>query len=147
MSGAILSTEVAIGSHLLRTASWSKPAALWIGLFTTMPANDGTGGVEPAGGAYGRVQRDPSDANWGVTGNEFYNLADVIFPVPTADWGMIVGIGLWSLASGGTLYVTAPLKNRSVWEGLGRDPFAGVYVRAGETALKFDAGQLKLRVA
>lgn len=147
MSGLILATEQAVGSHFFRTASWPKPSALWIGLFLTMPSNAGTGGVEPSGGAYARVQRNPSDSNWSMDGSSFYNSGDVIFPVPTADWGMVVGAGLWSASSGGTLYLVAPLISRTPYEGHGRDPFLGVLIRAGEPAVKFDAGQLRFTVA
>lgn len=147
MSGLILATEQAVGSHLFRTASWAKPAALWVGLFLTAPNNAGSGGVEPAGGAYARVQRNPGDANWGMDGATFYNLADIIFPLPTADWGMVTHAGLWSASSGGTLYIVAPLISRTPYEGHGRDPFMGVYVRAGEPAVKFDAGFLRFTVS
>lgn len=100
--------EELIGDHLLRTATWSKPTDIYVGLFTAMPADDGTGGVEVSGGSYARIKCGPGDAYWtGPTdGNGEYSNTDIIqFPEPSGNWGTIVGYGLFSAASSGTLYI------------------------------------------
>lgn len=97
--------EQLVLEHLLGTSSWTKPTALYVGLFTTVPADDGTGGVEVSGGSYARVQRDPSDSNWTDlgSGGARENAAVITFPTATANWGTVVGFGIWDASSGGNL--------------------------------------------
>lgn len=116
MSNATNTLEELIGDHLLRTATWSKPANIYVGLFTVMPGDDGTGGTEVTGGSYARVQCGPGDSYWtGPTGGTgaYTNAVVVSFPLPTANWGSVAGYGLFSASSSGTLYVykafTAPV--------------------------------------
>lgn len=109
MSNATNTLEELIGDHLLRTATWSKPANIYVGLFTTMPGDDGTGGTEVTGGSYARVQCGPGDSYWtGPTGGTgaYTNAVVVSFPLPTASWGNVAGYGLFSASSSGTLYIS-----------------------------------------
>lgn len=109
MSNATNSLEELIGDHLLRTATWSKPATIYVGLFTVMPGEDGTGGTEVTGGNYARVQCGPGDASWNgpTDGSGAYTNAVLIqFAVPSASWGNVAGYGLFSASSSGTLYMT-----------------------------------------
>ena len=55
MTDAANYLEEQIGTHLLRTGVWPKPAGIFVALFTTMPAEDGSGGVEVSGGSNGPV--------------------------------------------------------------------------------------------
>lgn len=116
MSNATNSLEELIGDHLLRTATWSKPATIYVGLFTVMPGEDGSGGTEVTGGSYQRVLCGPGDASWtGPSGGSgaYTNAVVVQFAVPSANWGNIAGYGLFSASSSGTLYIakafTAPI--------------------------------------
>lgn len=112
MGSATNSTKLALGNHILRTATYAKPAAIYVALFTTLPALDGTGGVEVTGGSYARVVRGPGDAYWTVpVGDDgiFSNVAAVIFAAPTADWGNIIGAGIYDASSGGILIARALL--------------------------------------
>jgi hypothetical protein len=100
-------------AHIFRTATFAKPAHLWIGLFTSSPTDAGTG-TEVSGGAYARVQRDPSDANWTAaspTNGETDNAAAVTFPAPVgADWGVIGWIGIFDAGpTGGNLLIWGEL--------------------------------------
>lgn len=70
-------------SHMLRTATSTKPTQIWIALFY---AND----TEVSGGGYARVQHGPGDAYWrdqsagnGITSN----IGAITFPEPTGSWG------------------------------------------------------------
>lgn len=109
MSDAINAFEKLIGDHLLRTATWSKPSTIYVGLFTTMPNEAGASGVEVSGGSYARVQCGPGDAYWNGPaegGNGVYtNISIIQFATPTASWGTILGYGLFSAATAGTLYI------------------------------------------
>ncbi|TCT21197.1 phage tail fiber protein [Thiobaca trueperi] len=86
-------------TRYFRTAAITKPAGIYVALFTTLPTAAGTGGVEVSGGGYARVKAGPSDLDWGTFGNGvIYNAKDITFATPTADWGDsdIIGVGLYN---------------------------------------------------
>jgi len=104
--------------HLFRGTAFAKPAALYIALFTAAP-ND-AGGVEVAGGGYARAALAPGDATWkatqgGTSGASSgssgltANAVSIAYPVPTANWGTVVAIGIYDAAAGGNLLVWSPL--------------------------------------
>jgi len=105
--------------HLFRTATFAKPAALWIALFTAAPSDAG-GGTEVTGGGYARVNLAPSDANWRPTqgglgaastgtGGLTANAVPVTFPAPSAAWGTVTHFALFDAPTGG---------NPLVWDAL-----------------------------
>ena len=139
MSNASNYLEEQIGTHLLRTGSWTKPTAIWVALFTAMPTEAGTGGTEVSSSAtgYGRAQLNPGNSNWSAptSGNgEFANLIAAQYGSPTALWGDIVGFGLYDAETSGNYLIaclfTAPLT-----------------VDSGDPAPAFAAGQLIITVA
>lgn len=137
MSNAANYLEEQIGTHLLRTGVWPKPAGIFVALFTTMPAEDGSGGVEVSGGNYARVQHGPADDKWAApTGGDgqFANIGAITFPAPNADWGSVVGFGLFDAATGG-IYQT------------GNTLAAARNIVAGDPAPNFPAGALKMTIA
>lgn len=187
--------ETEVRKHLLRTGSWTKPTAMYVGLIRanrgywaastayasgdyvipttpngrlykcttagtsgasepTWPTTDGgtvndggavwteqtleldaaTGSTMPevTGGSYARVQRDPLDANWTAPDNVAGvsdNAADITFPAPTANWGVIWGFFLVDAASAGNHWVHAPLGTPKT-------------VNNGDPAPKFTTGTL-----
>lgn len=60
--------EVQMRAHIFRTASWTKPAHLWVRLYTATPSDAG-GGTEVAVAGYTAQQLDPADANWSAPDN------------------------------------------------------------------------------
>lgn len=123
-------TEQNFMAHIFRTATWAKPAALWVSLHTGILLDDGTG-TEVSGGSYARVQRNPLDANWsysGVTG-VVTNVAEILFATPTADWGAIIWAGVFDAATSGNLIARAVLGSTKT-------------VNNGDAAPKFPAGTL-----
>lgn len=137
MSSATDALELLIGRHLFRTATWTKPTALYVALFATLPADDGTGGVEVTGGSYGRILHGPSDATWSdpTAGNgEFSNLTVVTFAIPTANWGNVVGAGIYDQSSGGVLLLKNALDTAR-------------NIVAGDPAPNFPPGSLKFIIA
>lgn len=96
--------------YLLKNTAWTPPSSLYLALFTTLPAVDGTGGVEVSvtGTAYARAQILASNGWTGPymnNGNiEYSNANDITFVTPTANWGTIVGSGLYDASTGGNLY-------------------------------------------
>jgi len=91
MSQATDWLEGQLRAHMFRTASFTKPTALTVGLFTAAPGETG-GGTEVTGGSYTTVAVNPGDANWtaaSATDGVTNNAAAINFPTPTANWGVI----------------------------------------------------------
>lgn len=107
----LLALRQIILSLLLRTApaGFTRPAdynTLNIGLFTTMPADDGTGGVEATGSSYARVAVAALDANFAIASDQVTNVAEIQFPLLTGSLLEVVGWGVWD--NGGTLRWAQP---------------------------------------
>jgi hypothetical protein len=84
---------------------------IWVALFTASPT-DADSGTEVTGGAYARVQLDPSDANWtgaSATNGLTDNASTITFPVPTANWGSVTHFGIYDRATAGKLIVWGAL--------------------------------------
>ena len=99
--------EVSLRTHIFRTGSFTKPTVLAISLHTADPTDAGTG-TEVTGGSYARVSRNPLDANWSAasaTDGLTDNVADLVFPAPTANWGIVTHFGIWDAATAGNLLI------------------------------------------
>jgi len=129
--------------HLFRTATWAKPPALWVALFTAAPSDAG-GGTEVSSGAYARVNLPASDTNWtatqggtsGVsigTGGMTANAVAITYPAPTADWGTVGWFAIFSASIGGTMYV---------WDALS----APRTILSGDPAPSFAPGSLQVTI-
>jgi hypothetical protein len=99
---------------LFRAQAFTAPTVLAVGLFTANPSDAG-GGTEVSGGSYARVNLAPSLANWagtqsagsttastGTSGTTSNNSA-ITFPAPSANWGVITGIGIFDATTAGNL--------------------------------------------
>ena len=102
-------TSAAFMDYLLKGVALSAlPSSLWLALFTTTPNTNGTGGVEvtTSGTGYARVELSRVVGTWtGPTGTaqEYNNTNELVFPVPTGNWGTIVSLGIFDAASNGNL--------------------------------------------
>lgn len=106
-------TEGKLIHHIFRSAAFAKPSTLYFALFTTVPNDAGTGGVEVSGGNYARVAVTGSDANFtapvDVTpgepelGRKTGNANPITFNTPSIAWGTVLGFGIYDAASGGNL--------------------------------------------
>jgi len=104
--------EEEILKHIFRTGSFTKPAALYVGLMTAV--SDGEAGTvtEVSGDGYARVAVAPGDANWdaAVEGNgTTANTNAITFPEAEADWGTVTHFGIWDANTIGNLLVYAAL--------------------------------------
>lgn len=111
-------------NFLLKGEPWTPPATAYIALFTTVPQLDGTGGVEVSttGTGYSRVAITQSNGWSGPSGTnqEYTNTADIVYNVPTGNWGTIVGVGIYDASTGGNLLFTGHLNtSKSVTSGDG----------------------------
>lgn len=110
----------AIGITGASAAAGTGPTSLFVGLFTANPSDTG-GGTEVTGGSYARVAVVSSLANWagtqaaastvassGTTGTTSNN-GTITFPAPTANWGLVTGLGLFDAVSAGNLLIFSAL--------------------------------------
>lgn len=136
--------ENAVIDHIFRGATFSKPSALYVALFTAAPSDSG-GGTEVSGGSYARAQLDPSNTNWNATqggttgassgtGGQTANAVDITFPTPSADWGSVTHIGIFDASSSGNLLFHGALTTPKT-------------VNNGDPAPKFTAGSLTVTLA
>lgn len=128
--------ETQLRTHLFRTGSFTKPAALHVALFTAAPSDAG-GGTEVSGGSYARVQRNPGDANWSApngTGGVTANVAPIIFPAPSADWGTVTHFAIFDAATAGNMLAHGALTTPRT-------------INNGDAAPEFAAGALQFTFA
>src|SRR3954464_8541704 len=74
------------------------PITPYMALFTTLPGEDGTGGVEVSGGGYARVNVSSNYPTPSGTGT-VTNSSDISFGTASANWGNVKGIGIYTAAS------------------------------------------------
>lgn len=95
--------ENALINATLRATSYTSPANVYVGLFTSDPTDAGSG-TEVSGGSYARQEVTFSSPSNGVTSNS----ADITFDQATANWGIVGWIGIFdALTTGNLLYHTA----------------------------------------
>lgn len=89
--------------HVLGGGDFTRPASVYVGLFTAAPTDAG-GGTEVSGGDYARVEVTNNSTNWpAASGGSKSNGAAMTFPVATASWGTVAAFGIFDAASGGNL--------------------------------------------
>lgn len=95
--------ENALINATLRNTTYTSPATVYVGLFTSDPTDAGSG-TEVSGGSYARTAVTFGAPSNGVTTNS----GAVEFPQATASWGTVGWIGILDAAtSGNLLYHTA----------------------------------------
>lgn len=119
--------------RLLHQVDWTMISNVFIALFTTLPALDGSGGTEvsTSGTGYARVQVATTPGEWSVNGLEYSNTNEIVYGTPTATWGTINGAGIYDALTGGNLLYVAALTTPKV-------------VNDGDGAPKILANQLRI---
>jgi hypothetical protein len=136
MSSASDYLEAQLRTHIFRTGSFAKPAALYVSLHTANPTDAATG-AEVSGGSYARQSVAPGDANWSAassTDGKTTNVSAITYPAPTANWGVVTHFGIWDAASSGNLLVYGALTTSRT-------------INSGDSAPVFAAGALEVTVA
>lgn len=115
---------------LFRGQAFTPPTTLYFALFTASPTDAG-GGTEVSGGGYTRMSRacslvnfsstlsaaDTAVSSTGTSGTT-YNIADIQFPDPSANWGTVVALGIYDAASAGNLLYWGPVNpNKTINNG------------------------------
>lgn len=121
--------------YYLGTADPGLPV-LWAGLFTTVPADDGTGGTEVSGTAYARVAC-PAGTFANASGGSpatTSNASIIRFPQALSNWASgntLLGWGLFKASSGGTAWFADYLGTDSWDEFTCTSASPGVLTRPG----------------
>jgi len=92
--------------HILGGPDFTRPATVYVALFTDPPADDGTGGTEVTigVGGYVRVAVTNNITNWPASsGGQKKNGTEIAFPQATGSWGVIMAFGIYDASSGGNL--------------------------------------------
>ncbi len=123
--------------QIFRGQAYTFPSTLYFALFTTADNDADSSKVEVSGGSYVRVGVTCSLANFagtqsagstvastGTTGTTSNN-SSITFATPTANWGTIVGIGIYDAStSGNLLFYGALTTNKTVNNGDAAPSFA-----------------------
>lgn len=95
--------ENQILDHVLGGGDYTRPATVYVALYTVAPTDAG-GGVEVSGGSYARAAVMNNATNWpAASGGQKSNGTAITFPVATASWGTVIAWGILDAASGGNL--------------------------------------------
>lgn len=90
--------ENALINATLRNTTYTSPATVYVGLFTTDPTDAGSG-TEVSGGSYAR-----KSASFGAPSNGASSTdADVQFDQATGNWGTVTHFGIFDAATSGNL--------------------------------------------
>ena len=104
MGGFTNAVETAVLDDFTGKAAYTPPAAIYVGVSTTLPTEAGANFTEPSGGAYTRfpctaatwtaaTAGDPSSTSYG---------AQVTYPQATGGWGTLTHFGLFSVKTPST---------------------------------------------
>jgi len=105
--------EDALINATLRNTSYTSPATVYVGLYTTDPTDANTG-TEVSGGSYARTAVTFGAPSNGVSTNS----AAVEFPAATGSWGTVGWIGILDAStSGNLLYHTALDASKTIASG------------------------------
>lgn len=102
--------ENALIEHLFRNTNYTRPANIYVALYTAAP-NDAGGGTEVSGGSYARQAiATGASSGWdAASGGATANTATVTFPTATANWGTVTHVGLFDAVTGGNLLMHGAL--------------------------------------
>ena len=121
---AAMSTYLAnkLLDHTLKNTSYSPPATVYIGLYTSNPDNDNSG-TEVSGNNYSRTAMAFSSASAKATSNS----AAVVSAVASGSWGTVTHFGILDAStSGNLLYYGAFTASKTITSG------EAAYFAAGE---------------
>jgi len=105
--------ENALINATLRNTSYTSPAVVYMGLYTSDPTDSNTG-TEVSGGSYTRTAVTMGAPSNGVS----TNTAAVEFPQASGSWGTVGWIGILDASSSGNLlYHTALDTSKTISSG------------------------------
>lgn len=96
--------ENALINATLRNTSFTSPATVYLGLYTSDPTDANTG-TEVSGGSYTRMSITMGAPSNGVS----LNTAAIEFAQATASWGTVGWVGILDASTAGNLLYHTPL--------------------------------------
>jgi hypothetical protein len=96
--------------HMLGGGDYTRPATVYLALFTAAPGIGG-GGTEVAGGSYARVAVTNDATNWpAASAGQKSNGLALTYAQATASWGTVTHAALFDAATGGNMlhFTTLP---------------------------------------
>ena len=103
--------EDALINATLRNTTFTSPATVYVGLYTTDPTDANTG-TEVSSGSYARQSVTFAAPSNGLSASD----ADVTFPQATGNWGTVGWIGILDAATSGNLLYHSPLDSAKTIE-------------------------------
>lgn len=102
--------STAVLNMIFRNTAYTRPATVYVALYIGNPTAADTG-QEVTGGSYARqaVTFAAPAVSGGV--QTVKNSAEIIFPIATANWGLITHVGIRDAATGGNLLYFGELEN------------------------------------
>ena len=95
--------ELELLDHVYGGADYSRPATLYVALFSVDPSDAG-GGTELSGDGYERVAVTNNSTNWpAADAGAKSNGAAITFPTATGDWDEVTAHGIFDHATAGNL--------------------------------------------
>lgn len=113
MAGATDSFEADIINYFFRNQAVSQPAAIYMGLSSTVPNEDGTNFTELVGDGYARVAVSLAAPTNGTSATS----GAVTFGPASANWSTVVAVGIFFASSGGDLKLFKSVSAKSVTSG------------------------------
>ena len=95
--------ETKVLGHVFGATAYTAPATLYLALFTSNPAEDGSG-TEVSGGGYER-----QEVAFTVTGNTASNTLAVEYATASASYGTVTHVGVYDASTSGNLMAYAAL--------------------------------------
>lgn len=111
MAGFTNYTENKLLDHALGGPDFTRPATVYMALYTTAPdAEAGTGGVELSGSNYSRVAVTNNSTNFpSASGGAKSNGAVITFPTPSGSWGTVVAFAVLDASTAGNMIASNTL--------------------------------------
>ena len=104
--------ETEILDHVFGGNAYTAPSTLYLALFTSNPAEDGSGTeVSTSGTAYAR-----QSVAFTVSGNTATSSGAVDFPTATANFGTVTHVGVFDASTAGNLMAYAALTSSKAIE-------------------------------
>ncbi|WP_445779228.1 phage tail fiber protein [Shewanella sp.] len=103
--------ENALVNATLRNTTYTSPATVYVGLYTSDPTDAGSG-TEVSGGSYARQSAAFAAPSNGASATS----ADVTFPQATGNWGTVAYFGILDASSSGNLMYHGALDTSKVIE-------------------------------
>lgn len=98
--------ENKVADHILGGPDFTRPATVYVGLWTSTLTDSSTGSSagEVSGGGYSRVAVTNNTTNWpAATGGVKKNGTDITFPQATGNWGTVTDFAILDAATGGNI--------------------------------------------